>query len=240
MVIDFHSHILPGIDDGSRGPEMSCKMLTKAATQKIDVMVATPHFYADQMRIEHFLEQRDAAYEKLMNCHFREEDIRILCGAEVTLFPGMGSATDIDRLCIKGTRLMMVEMPFRAWSKSDLREVKQLIHRGITPIIAHIERFLPLQRDKTYLEELMELPVYIQVNAEVFHDFWMRRRMVKLFQSGKAHLLGSDCHSLHRRPPNLDVGRSVLRQKLGQSALDEMDSLGAKLLKLEAEFGYVR
>ena len=58
-VIDFHSHVLPGIDDGSRNIETSIEMLRLSRNAGVDRMIATPHFYADEDRIEHFLEKRE-------------------------------------------------------------------------------------------------------------------------------------------------------------------------------------
>ena len=60
-IIDFHTHILPGIDDGSRDIDTSCRMLEMAAEQGVELIVATPHFYASRDRIEHFLEKREHA-----------------------------------------------------------------------------------------------------------------------------------------------------------------------------------
>lgn len=64
-IIDFHSHILPGIDDGSKNTDTSLKMLERVIAQKVDVIVATPHFYADYQRIEEFLTKRDEACFRL-------------------------------------------------------------------------------------------------------------------------------------------------------------------------------
>lgn len=65
-VIDFHSHVLPGIDDGSRNIETSIEMLRLSRNAGVDRMIATPHFYADEDRIEHFLEKREHAYQSLI------------------------------------------------------------------------------------------------------------------------------------------------------------------------------
>lgn len=232
MVIDFHSHILPGIDDGSRNLETTCKMLETAAKQGIDVMVATPHFYADRMRIDPFLNNREEAYQKVMECSERVEQLPIICGSEVAYFHGIGGAEEIDKLCIGDTRLMLLEMPFRPWSGKELDEVGRLLDRNIVPVIAHLERFFSFQKDKKIIPELMEMPVYIQINAEAFLDWRTRRKMAKLFQNGDAHLLGSDAHSLNRRPVNLAEGRRVLEKKAGREVLAEIDQLGEKLLGL--------
>lgn len=232
MIIDFHSHILPGIDDGSRDVETTCEMLRKSADQGVEVMVATPHFYANQMQMKSFLEQREEAFQQVMEAP-REESIRIIKGAEVAFFPGMSRAEELPLLCIENTRLMLVEMPFCSWTNKEIKELEGLINRGMTPIMAHLERFYGFQKDKKIMNELLELPVYVQLNAEAFLSWWLRRMPLKLLKNGDAHLLGSDAHSVHRRPPNLAEGRKVIEERLGREALDDIDRLGEKLLQLK-------
>lgn len=64
-MIDFHSHILPGIDDGSASVEESLKLLEMLAEQGVKTVVATPHFYPDRTSVSDFLRRRDAAYQRL-------------------------------------------------------------------------------------------------------------------------------------------------------------------------------
>lgn len=229
-VIDFHSHILPKLDDGSKNIEMSMEMLRRSKEQGITAIIATPHFYAESHTIAHFLEKRAHALEQLEG-HLDIFEPKIICGAEVCFFSGVGHADGIDQLCIGSTNLMLLEMPFRAWSERDLYEVERLINGGITPIIAHLERFYQFQKDKELIPTLLEFPVLIQLNAECLLHWKQRRQAVNLFKSGQAHLLGSDCHNLTNRPQNLSEGRKILEKKLGQKYLDQIDKLGESLLR---------
>ena len=87
-MIDFHSHILPGIDDGSKNVQMSLEMLKRASEQGVDVMLATSHFYASRHRIEDFLEKRQRAYERLAEAK-NDFGPAIRLGAEVAFFSGI-------------------------------------------------------------------------------------------------------------------------------------------------------
>ena len=101
-IIDFHSHILPKIDDGSKDLNMSMEMLKRSKEQGITAIVATPHFYADSSTIEHFLEKREHALEQLeSNVSFSAP--KIVRGAEVCFFAGIGHAEKIEGLCIGST-----------------------------------------------------------------------------------------------------------------------------------------
>ncbi|MCM1569681.1 MAG: capsular polysaccharide biosynthesis protein [Roseburia sp.] len=229
-MIDIHSHILPGIDDGSRDVETSLGILNLCAKQGVDLMVATPHFYADTDRVESFLARRREAYEKL-DLAKRCPKPDILLGAEVAFFEGMGRAEKIPALTIEGTDVLLLEMPFRTWDDSVLREIEYLLEkRKLRIIIAHLERFLRLPGNDIYIRELLALPVFVQINAESLLDRRQRGSLLKLFKKGQAQLLGSDCHGMHRRPPNLWEGRKVLEHRLGTEYLERMDKLAAELL----------
>ncbi len=229
-VIDFHSHILPKIDDGSKDIHMSMEMLKRSREQGITTIVATPHFYADSNTIGRFLEKRERSLEQIQGCGDFPAP-KIVSGAEVCFFSGIGHADDIEKLCIGSTNLLLLEMPFRAWSERDLYEIERLLNGGITPVIAHLERFYQFQKDKKIIPALLDFPVLIQINAECLLHWRQCRQAVKLFKGGQAHLLGSDCHNLVNRPQNLLAGREVLEKKLGQQCLSQIDELGASLLR---------
>jgi protein-tyrosine phosphatase len=229
-VIDFHSHVLPGIDDGSRNTETSIGMLSMCRKNGVDIVVATPHFYADSNRVERFVENRRIAYDKIMGAC---ADIpQVIMGAEIAYFEGISKAEKIDALTIEDTDIMLLEMPFVIWSDSVMQEVRDLIEkRHFHIIIAHIERFLRIPGNKPYVKELLQMPVTVQVNAEAFQDFRQRGKVFKLFKNGQAHILGSDCHGMHHRVPNLWEGREALAEKLGRDFLDHIDSYGSDLLQ---------
>lgn len=231
-VIDFHAHILPSLDDGSRSDEMTGQMLQSAKEQGIDAIVATPHFYADSMRMERFLQKREQAFFRAEK-QAQEHGIRLFCGAEAAFFSGIGKAAGIEMLQIENTDLLMLEMPFRAWSAYDIKEIDQLLRRGIQPVIAHLERYFSFQTDREIIPLLLDMPVSVQINAECLLYWRTRRRALKLFESGQAHLLGSDSHNMSSRPQNLKAGRAVLERKLGKKYLVEMDKLGTSLLGME-------
>lgn len=235
-IIDFHSHILPGIDDGSRDVIMTGQMLQSAAAQGISTICATPHFYADSMTIERFLRHRQKARDQIRVLSSSNQ-IRIVCGAEVAFFSDMSRAEQLESLCFENTNLIMVEMPFRPWSERDLREIELLLRRGMRPVIAHLERFYQFQTDKGMIPGLLDMPVYIQINAGCLLRWNTRRQAMKLFKNGQAHLLGSDCHNTSTRPENLAEGRNMLEKKIGPQVLRSMDRLGKTLLGADVDEG---
>lgn len=228
-IIDFHSHILPGIDDGSRNVQTTKDMLDMCRDHSVDTMIATPHFYADADRVERFIERRQRAYDQVMDLGV--DTPHIIMGAEVAYFAGMSRAEKLSALTIEGTNILLLEMPFETWNDSIVQEVRDLIdERYFHIILAHIERFIKLPGNRPYVEQVLELPLTVQVNAEALTDFRQRGKMLRMFAHNKAHILGSDCHGMHHRMPNLWEGRNVIAKKLGTEILTRIDDYGEKLL----------
>lgn len=230
-IFDCHSHVLPGIDDGSRDVAMTEAMLTATAEQGIGTIIATPHFYADSMRIGSFVQRRDIALNQVRHIA-AHKGITIIPGAEVAFFPGMSRAEEITKLYFQEVRrrIIMIEMPFRPWTERDLNEIELFLRRRDHVIIAHLDRYFALQKDKDIIPALLDMPVIVQINASALSKISGRSRLLKLFKNKQAHLLGSDCHNLDSRPQNLATGRQVIEKKIGTGTLKRIDRLSEKLL----------
>lgn len=222
-IIDVHSHILPGIDDGSQSVKETRMMLALAAGQDVDYMIATPHFYAYKQTVEDFLMERELAYVKLSTI-LKDEYPEIIFGAEVAFFSGISRAREIDKLTIEGTNILLLEMPFRPWTKDDMKEVKELIEkRKLKIMIAHIERYFSIRENCKKIQELLKLPVYVQINAGSMEKWMTRMKIYKILKNKKVIFLGSDCHGIKRRIPNIPNGRNRLKKKLGDEKLAHME-----------------
>jgi protein-tyrosine phosphatase len=237
-MIDFHSHILPGIDDGSRNSDMSMEMLKKSATYGIDTMVATPHFYIRHNLPKDFLKNRKDAYQRLMTAidkKLPQDEAKLLpkirLGAEVFYFNGIGKYDELDKLTIEDTRYLLLEMPFNRWNERVISEVETIIYeRKLKPIIAHIERYMDANKGTAYIQDLLSLDVIVQMNAEFFNGFFTRKKAVELLRNGVVQLLGSDCHNMDKRAPNLDKTFDIIKRKCGEETLSEIDRLGRSIL----------
>ena len=232
LAIDFHSHILPAIDDGSRDVKTSIEMLQMSSAQRIAVMIATPHFYPMHDRVEDFLQRRNEAHERLQSC-LTADMPKIILGAEVAFFKGISRADKLEAMTVEKTKLLLLEMPFATWSDEDIEEVRILAeNRGFTVMLAHVERYFSIRENRKKMQELLRLPVIVQINSGSLLDWKKREKIVRMFQDGQAHVLGSDCHGVFRRSPNLLAGREVLKKRLGQDILDDIDQTGYRLLQI--------
>lgn len=230
--IDFHSHVLPGIDDGSASLEESIGMLRRMAGQGITHVVATPHFYANYDNPEKFLKRRNEAEDRLreeMSKHSGLPELSV--GAEVYFFSGISDCDALLQLTIAQKGCIMLEMKSSPWDTYALREVEGINSKlGLTPIIAHVDRYIRPFRTYGIPEQLQQLPVLVQANASFFLNRSTGNMAMRMLKKGQIHLLGSDCHDLEQRPPRLGEAISHIRSHGGGRALEQMDALGRELI----------
>lgn len=213
-MIDLHTHILPGMDDGAGDCETALQMLRLEAEQGVSVVALTPHFYRGREHPEEFLRRRKAAAENLAAAAGKEKLPDLILGAEVAWTPSMAEWPDLDALCYEGSKVLLVELPFTPWNDDLFRQLYALEgRRGITPMIAHVDRYFGLQ-DKKKLRQLLEMEFPLQVSAEGLLYLRTRRQTLQLLLQPDCVLI-SDCHDLVNRPPNLVRAMAVVERKLG-------------------------
>lgn len=232
MMIDFHSHILPGVDDGSPSVEVSVAMLRASAEQGITHVVATPHFFPLHDDPRRFLERRDRGEAALRRALRGREDLpRLLVGAEVAFFRGISHSEFLPELTIRGKRCILIEMPPGPWPEEFYRELEDIwTKRGIIPIIAHIDRYISPFRTYGIPERLEQMPVYVQANGDFFLERTRAGMAMGLLKADRIHLLGSDCHDMTERKPNLGPAMEKIRRRLGEDAVSRIREYGFDIL----------
>lgn len=232
MLTDFHSHILPGIDDGSASVEESIKLLEISSEQGIKRIVATPHFYANHDSPEKFLERRAKAKALLDETIENRKDLpEIEIGAEVHFFRGISNSEFLPELTMSNKRFILIEMPDSEWTDGMYSELKDIYYqRGITPIIAHMDRYISPFRTRKIPEKFAKMPVLVQANASFFLQGGLTSRLaLKLLKEDKIQLLGSDCHNLTKRPPKLGYAAEIIENKLGKEFVERIERYGESI-----------
>lgn len=222
-MIDTHTHILPELDDGSSGTEETEKMLEMLHQQGVDTVVATPHLYLDESSIESFLKKRSESVKKLSD--FLKSGVErpdIALGAEVQFVPELYAMDDVEKLCISGTRYLLVEMPFAEWSGYTFGSLTKLYTtRGITPIVAHVERYIDFQSEDEvdFARRIKESNALIQINSSFLIYRGTKRKALNLVKKGLVNFMGSDAHNTGTRKPEFIAGFDVIYDKLGENGL---------------------
>ncbi len=225
---DWHSHVLPRMDDGSKSVEESLELLNTLKKQGINTVVATPHFYANDETVEEFIKRRQSAFEKISE-HISEELPDILLGAEVSFYSGISRLEGLSRLKIQNTDLLLLEMPFSGWTEYTVRELLELSASGeFTIVLAHIERYISLQNASVW-SRLYDSGILMQANASFFNGFFTKKKALNYLIDGKIHFIGSDCHNMISRPPELQKAYTYIAKKLGKEYLTHISENGKTL-----------
>jgi len=231
MYIDFHSHFLPQIDDGSRSIEESVKILDVMAENKTGAVIATPHFYCNEQSIDEFIDKRNAAYERLKP-HLKPGYPKIGLGAEVLYDAALVRHEDLSRLCIGGTKWLLLEMPYVQLTDRIINGVTEIVDRGdVKVLVAHIERYLNFTSMKE-LKKLMQLDVLGQINAKSLTKFSSKRNCMKLIGDGFVQVLGSDYHRIDRGDVPVKDGFDIICKKYDDFA--EFAERNGKLILSDA------
>lgn len=240
---DLHTHILPHMDDGAADTATSLALLRMEAEQNVTGVALTPHFYRNRETPEQFLARRQWAWERLcrrIDALMPEAAAALPClvlGAEVAWMPNLDQWYGIERLCIGKSRYLLLELPFTPWNSTMIGQLHALLGRGaVTPVLAHLERYLGTQKQE-HIRELLELGVPIQLSASCMLRTVERRRAVRLMRGGGSFLLASDCHDLTLRRADLGPAAAAVRRRKGTRLLEELLSQSDRIFSAACPAG---
>ena len=228
-MIDWHSHILPALDDGSQNVSESLSILSELKTQEVDIVVATPHFIANDESLTDFIERRQKSFDSLVE-QTSDGMPSILLGAEVKYYPGISRLEGLEQLKIQGTNLLLLEMPMARWTEYTLRELIELSNsKRVTVMLAHIERYMSSQSEEVW-NRLLDNGILMQVNASYFLGF-SKRKSISQLVGGMIHFIGSDCHNTSSRPPKIKSAIDYITKKLGADFVSQINEFGYSQLE---------
>lgn len=207
-MIDLHTHILPGLDDGAPDLEASLAMARLARADGTTTIVGTPHVnftYSYPLgEIDHRVEELNAAIRSA------RLDLEVLAGAELDVARLVELSDDeLRALSLGDGPSLLVESPFvHVGPLEDVIFDLQL--RGFTPVLAHPERCPPFQRDAELLRRLVERGVLCSITAGSLAGVFgstVRRFALHLLREELVHDISSDAHDSDRRPPLIGLAR---------------------------------
>jgi len=229
-MIDFHSHILPRMDDGSKSVEESLKLLNELKAQGVTKVAATPHFYAEKESVDSFLGRRAAAFDNL-KAELNGDLPEVILGAEIRYYQGISKLEGLKTLQLASSGILLIEMPFSRWTEYTVNEIINIASNGdITVVLAHIERYMRYGNKKS-IERIADSGVLIQSNAEYFLSPLTSRKALRLLYNGFIQLIGTDCHNMTSRRPNMDKAITKITKKFGDGFLEFINDYQANLLE---------
>lgn len=214
-MVDIHSHVLPGIDDGSKDMNMTLDMLKNAQKDGIYEIVATPHYLLEYgestiKEVKLLVQQvNQAAHEDGIN-------IRIYSGQEVYFNENIiRDYLEGNIGTINDSRYMMIEFPMHRLDENIIDVLYELQVRDIVPIIAHPERYKPFREDPTLINEFIEAGYLFQLNAGSIEGRFGEsiKKTASLFLKNNLYnFIGSDAHDIDNRTTGLQKAMNALNE----------------------------
>ena len=217
-MIDLHSHILRGLDDGARSLEDSIAIAHAALADGISVIAGTPHVRDDWPTEASVMEYRVA--ELRAELAERQIPLDVVPGGEIAIeWLDRLSLEELQRFGLGGNpRYLLVETPYYGWPLGLVERLFEVVDAGITPVLAHPERNVEVQARPEQVERLVDGGVLVQVTAASTDGRsgpQVRECARLLIDEGLVHLLASDAHHASVRA----VGMDAAAHSLGNGAL---------------------
>jgi protein-tyrosine phosphatase len=214
-MIDIHSHILWGIDDGAADFAQSLAMVEMAAAHGTTDIVATPHANSQ------FKFDAGIIAERI-------DELSLACGGSPRIHRGCDFHLSLENIqdalqhtskyTINGQRYLLVEFADHLIPPSTSEIFRQFIAKGIIPVITHPERNPLLQDSLDRLNQWASMGCLLQVTAQSLTDRFGKNAQQsawKLLRNGMVHVIASDAHDTEHRPPTLDLAHEILSRELG-------------------------
>lgn len=220
---DFHSHVLPGMDDGAKDVSVSLSLLGMLKEQGVSRVYATPHFYLFQETAPAFLDRRMSRVDLLRRAAAGLNLPVVYPGAEVCICRGLTECARLPEMCYAGTDLLLLEIPYTGYQDWMAEEVCNLCYRyHLRPVLAHLDRYADRLSDRQ-LETLLSLDdVVVQLNNSSLSRRDVVRLAAGLLSEGYDLLFGSDTHNLTNRRPDFDTANRALLKKLKPSGMADL------------------
>jgi protein-tyrosine phosphatase len=214
LVIDLHTHILAGLDDGARTLEESVAMARSAVADGIRVMAATPHVREDYPTRAAEMERGVGDLRQALAKEGLTLDVRT--GGEIALDRlGTLGADELARFGLAGNQsYLLIEFPYYGWQLDLETRVLELRARGIVAILAHPERNAEVQAAPDRLGPVVEEGALVQVTAASLDGRLgraSRGAAFRLLELGLAHLVASDAHAPDLRAVGMTAAARAVR-----------------------------
>ena len=229
-MIDIHSHIVFDVDDGPKTIEDSRALLEEAYAQGVRTIVSTSHRRKGMFETP---EDKIAANFKIVQELSKEiaPDLTILYGAEIYF-----TSDILDKLenhiipKLNDTRYALIEFSMNTPYREIHSALSKVLMLGITPVIAHIERYHALENDEKRVRELINMGCYTQINSSsvlkprIFGDTYkfMKKRARYFLDKDLVHVVASDMHNLENRPPYMKEAYELIAKKYGAGKAREL------------------
>ena len=227
--IDIHTHILPGVDDGSKSINESLAIIDYLIGIGVTDIVLTSH-YIKGTGYNYDTKSRNEILNNLEN-ELKDRDVFLYIGNEVYLCDEVVDLYKKKEICtLNNSKYMLVELPLSSYYKNFPNALCDLNEDGIIPIIAHPERYKFIQNDCKRIKELLEFDCLLQINIDSLIGKYGRKakKLAKfLLKKNLVSFVATDTHYVSD-PKKLEKAYKKLRKIVGEEKYKELTYLNAK------------
>lgn len=213
-MIDIHSHIIPGIDDGSKDMQMTIEMLRKAEGDGTKQIIATPHYLLEYGEAV-ITEVKELVKEINLIINDEGLDLKVYSGQEVYYTEKIiQNYIDGKIGTLNDSKYMLIEFPMREFDDNIFNVIYELQVRGITPIIAHPERYKPIIQKPLEINQLINEGYLFQINVGSLEGKFgnsVRKTAEILLKHRIYNFIGSDAHDTTNRTTGLSSTVDLIR-----------------------------
>lgn len=238
-IVDLHTHILPGVDDGSKNIDESIKIINSLYEKGITDIVLTSH-YINNTKYNRNLISREKIFKNLVS-KLKNKKVKLYLGNEVFISEDIIELLEKHEIStINNTKYMLIEFPLNNSLTKFQNILCELNDYGIIPIIAHPERYKFLQNNKRRIREILEFNCLLQCNIDSLNGKYglkAKRLMKWLLKNDLVTCVATDIHSLDTSN-NLEKAYKKLKRKVGKSKYSELTEINPlKILNNKDVYG---
>ena len=242
-MIDIHSHIVFDVDDGPKTIEDSRTLLEESYRQGVRTIISTSHrrkgmFETPEAKIEENFKQVQELAKEIA------DDLTVLYGDEIYYTSDILDKLEQEKIPrLAGSQYALIEFSMITPYKEIHTALSNVLRLGVTPVVAHIERYHCLENDEKKVRDLINMGCYTQINSssvlkpKLFGDTYkfMKKRAQFFLEKDLVHFVASDMHNLDPRPPYMQEAYQIISKKYGESHAEQLFRKNQELL-LRSEY----
>ena len=242
-MIDIHSHIVFEVDDGPKTIEDSRALLEESYRQGVRTIISTSHrrkgmFETPEAKIEENFKQVQELAKEIA------DDLTVLYGAEIYYTSDILDKLEQGKIPrLADSQYALIEFSMITPYKEIHTALSNVLRLGVTPVVAHIERYHCLENDEEKVSDLINMGCYTQINSssvlkpKLFGDTYkfMKKRAQFFLEKDLVHFVASDMHNLDPRPPYMQEAYQIISKKYGESHAEQLFRKNQELL-LRSEY----
>lgn len=232
-MIDFHTHILPGIDDGAKNMEETMNLLLEATKNGVDEIILTSHYIEDYYNVN--VEDRQKLLSNIKNALNRNNiNIKLYLGNEIYISNNINKLIKENKAStINNTRYILFEMPLNSKPINLYDVVYEMLQYKFVPILAHPERYSFIQQNPSIVNDLIEKGVLMQCNYGSFIGQYGKKAQIiikKLLKNNLVDFMGSDVHRINTIYPKIPQILNQMEKFIGKDQLEQITVINPKLV----------